>query len=311
MKRRRVRIDRLLIVIIILWVIILSLVFAFKNVLFKASDLKAEEVCEYDADIPIEFDIKLNSKRYLMSKNGEENQIVYALGEDEMFYPASLTKLLTLATALDYIDDYALIREVKEEDIAGLYEANASVLGLRAGDKISLNGALYGLILPSAADCANVLRDYVEEVSGKDFIALMNEKAQVIGMNDSHFSNVTGLFDEDNYSTLSDINKLLVYLWKIPKAKEVLTSFYYESDGYLFYATTYRHKDELSSSGAKVIGGKIGFTYESQYNYASIVEESDGTIWFLITGTASTLEDDADALGYIEDVHNILNTYYN
>ena len=106
-------------------------------------------------------------------------------------------------------------------------------------------------------------------------------------------------------------NKLLVYLWKIPKAKEVLTSFYYESDGYLFYATTYRHKDELSSSGAKVIGGKIGFTYESQYNYASIVEESDGTIWFLITGTASTLEDDADALGYVEDVHNILNTYFN
>ena len=76
MKRRRVRIDRLLIVIIILLVIILSLVFAFKNVLFKASDLKAEEVCEYDADIPIEFDIKLNSKRYLMSKNGEGNQIV-------------------------------------------------------------------------------------------------------------------------------------------------------------------------------------------------------------------------------------------
>lgn len=314
MRKRRIRLDRLFVLMIVLMMILAGTVFLagkFWQMIKEKGDAETLRVDIYDPLTDVKFDIELNSKRYLMSKETAEGNItVYSSGKDEMFYPASLTKLLTLAVVLDHVDDYSTALIVTDADIEGLYEADASVLGLNAGDVISIEGALYGLILPSAADCANVLSRYVEAVTGEEFVALMNEKAGEIGMNSSHFTNAAGFFDTDNYSTLNDINTLMAYLWQNEKAREIITTSYMEKDGYYFYATSYRFLEMMQSDKAKVIGGKTGYTYESQYNYACVIEEDDGTIWFLITGGATTLNGD-DSSAYAKDVSNILNTYFN
>lgn len=314
MRKRKIRIGRLIILLTILIVLFSGSIFLVGKIWDMiaggqfGSSLRADD---YDPEIDTKFDIELNSRRYLMSKETADGNItVYSSGKDEMFYPASLTKLLTLAVVLDHVDDYSTVLVTTADDIEGLYEANASVLGLNAGDTISIDAALYGLMLPSAADCANILSRYVETVAGSDFVNLMNEKAAAIGMNASHFTNPTGLFDTENYSTLSDMNTLMAYLWQNEKAREIITTSYSEKDGYYFYATSYRFLDTMQSDNAKVIGGKTGYTYESQYNYACVIEENDGTIWFLITGGATTLNGD-DSSAYAKDVHNILNTYFN
>lgn len=73
---------------------------------------------------------------------------------------------------------------------------------------------LYGVMLPSGAECCVALADTVAG-SVSDFVTLMNEKAEKLGMTGTHFSSISGLHREDHYSTAKDIALLLRYAIKM------------------------------------------------------------------------------------------------
>ncbi|MEI3340415.1 MAG: serine hydrolase [Eubacterium sp.] len=120
----------------------------------------------------------------------------------EKRYPASTTKILTAYLALKYgkLDDTLTV----SQDAIYTLMAGSSICGLKPGDKITLEDALYGLMLCSGNDAANVIAEYISGSTEK-FADLMNEEAKALGATQSHFVNAHGLPDEDHYTTAYDL----------------------------------------------------------------------------------------------------------
>jgi len=123
---------------------------------------------------------------------------------------ASTTKLMTAYVAMK---DLPLSKIVKAQPYE--YEYGESVMGLRAGQRISVEDLLYGLILLSAGDAANTLAiDSAGSV--KKFVAEMNRYAAALGLTDTHYANPVGLDQKGNYSSALDLATLSLELEKIP-----------------------------------------------------------------------------------------------
>lgn len=120
---------------------------------------------------------------------------------DEKAYPASITKVLTALVALEQgnMDDLVTISDYAVK----LASANAKI-GVKEGEVYKLRDLMYGMLLPSGCDAAKAV---AEQVGGSEegFAALMNAKAQELGMTHSHFTNASGLHDDDMYTTARDL----------------------------------------------------------------------------------------------------------
>ncbi|MDY5333528.1 MAG: D-alanyl-D-alanine carboxypeptidase family protein [Vescimonas sp.] len=130
-----------------------------------------------------------DSGRVLYEKNGRQRMLI-----------ASTTKLMTALVALEQ----GTLTDVVT--VTASHMAEGSSMYLRAGEKLTLEELLYGLLLCSGNDAALA----VTECAGglEPFVALMNEKAAALGMADTHFANPNGLDDEEHYSTARDMAQL-------------------------------------------------------------------------------------------------------
>lgn len=143
-----------------------------------------------------------------------ESNVILAYGDDPTFsvngleknadekaYPASITKVLTALVALEQgnMDDLVTISAYAVK----LSSANAKI-GVKEGEVYRLLDLMYGMLLPSGCDAAKAV---AEQVGGSEsgFAELMNEKAQELGMTHSHFTNASGLHDDDMYTTARDL----------------------------------------------------------------------------------------------------------
>lgn len=119
----------------------------------------------------------------------------------EKLYPASTTKILTAYIALKYgnLDDVITVSEK-----AGTPSYDSSICGIHPGDQLTLEQALYGLLLVSGNDAAVAIAEYI---SGDDaaFADLMNQEAKKLGATKSHFVNPHGLHDENHYTCAYDL----------------------------------------------------------------------------------------------------------
>ena len=168
----------------------------------------------------IEFD--LNSKNAILY-NLDENMVLYEKNATEQISIASMTKIMTAIVALENIEDLDEKVILTSADFYGLEEANASVAGFKVGQSLTYRDLLYGLLLPSGADAAQALTRTV--AGGKsNFVKMMNEKAENLSLDDTHFMNETGLDEEEHYSTVEDVAKLFQYALKNEEFKKMITS---------------------------------------------------------------------------------------
>ena len=309
-QRRRLRIDRLVLVILVILLVAGTGTFGvywIYNRLFNRS--KPVVADQYDPDVKLKLNIPLSTDKYLLSRmKGQDNYVVYANNEKVKIYPASLTKLMTLKVALDNIDDLDETMIVNYRDLEGLLENDASVLGLNTQDEISIRNILYGLILPSGADCARLLERYLYE-HDIDMITAMNLEAQRLGMHDTNFNNPIGMFDENNYTTLTDLNLLCSALMQNETAVEILETYYREDDGYIFRSTARNYESRFTERSTKIMGGKTGYLPESGLNYFAIIEETNGRkSLLLLAGCDPTSEKGRNA--HFEDALKILDNYF-
>lgn len=126
-------------------------------------------------------------------------RVLYDDGKDEPCYPASTTKVLTALIALERLplDKIVIVPKIAEG-------VEGSSIYLKAGDKITVEDLLFGLMLRSGNDAAVTL---ATEIAGgiDEFASLMNEKAKTLGASNSHFVNPHGLHDENHYTTSYDL----------------------------------------------------------------------------------------------------------
>ena len=142
---------------------------------------------------------------------------------DARIYPASMTKVMTVLVAAEHIENWDETFTMTQSIIDPLFLADASMAGFVHGEAVSMTELLYGAVLPSGAEATEALA-IVTAGSEEAFAALMNEKAQELGLQDTHFVDASGLHDENHYTTLSDMAIIMQAALDNPHCREVLTS---------------------------------------------------------------------------------------
>ncbi len=185
---------------------------------------------------------------------------------------------------------------------------NASVAGLKVGDIVTFNDLLYASILPSGADATQAL---AVSLCGSinAFVTKMNELASNIGMNSSHFVNVTGLDAPNHYSTVNDVLKLLKYALANTTFKKVYTTKeYYLSTGTLLETTIKKYNKTLNLDTSRIIGSKTGYTDNAGTCLSSLFNFQNHDMLIITIGapynrdTAYNLLDNLALIDYVD--HN-------
>ena len=249
------------------------------------------------------YALELNSK-YAVLYNLNDDKIVYDLNKDEKTSIASLTKIMTTLVAIENIDMLGSKVTITKDMLKGLIEADASVAGLKIGDKVTYKDLLYCTMLPSGADCANAL---AVSISGNvtSFLDLMNEKVKSLNLTNTHFSNVIGLDDKDNYSTVNEIAIILKDALKKDVFKEVFeASNYTLSNGLNVNSTMRLSAKSKGVDISYILGGKTGTTDDAGKCLASTSYDEANDINYLLVTVGSDY-----TYGNILDASNIY-TYY-
>ena len=143
-------------------------------------------------------------------------EILYEKEADRSIYPASMTKIMTSIIAFDLIKSGDLKLDEKfiiSEKAWRLSTAGYSSMFVMVGDEVSVENLLKGIIVASGNDACIALAEGIAGTE-EEFAMLMTAKAQEIGMENTNFSNSSGMNDPDNYSTVRDILIMSHYLIK-------------------------------------------------------------------------------------------------
>ena len=135
----------------------------------------------------------------------ETGEIVFEKDADTVRYPASTTKILTVLLGIMFVED--LYQTVTVSETAVAVPSDSSTMYLQAGEEIRFIDVLYGTMLLSGNDGANVI---AETVSGSisRFVDLMNETAQLYGCTSTHFANAHGYHDDNHFTTARDMARI-------------------------------------------------------------------------------------------------------
>jgi len=222
-------------------------------------------------------------------------------------YPASMTKIMTLLVAYEHIENPDEVFTVTNTIIDPLYRAEASLAGFSAGEEVTLRDLMYGTILPSGAEAAVSLAIYTAG-SEEAFVALMNEKAEEMGLTDTHFMNCSGLHHKDHYSTAVEIAMILNYTMQYEECRTILSTYQYttaptnkHAEGVSMASTMFSRMYGNEPDGVTIRAGKTGYTNEAHQCLASYGEDDlTGEAYIVVT---------ADAEGKFEPVFDAIKLY--
>ena len=239
-----------------------------------------------------ELDISGINSPYAVLMQVRGGRVIGEINGEQQMYPASMTKIMTTIVAIENLKDLDQEITLTNEMFEGLYEQDATQAGFQPGETVRAIDLLYGVMLPSGAECCIALADTISG-SEADFVTLMNEKAAKLGMSGTNFCDTTGLHDANHYSTAKDIAVLLKYALRKDTFREIIESPYHSTpatnihpDGITFYSTMFKNLSDTVVTDGQIMGGKTGYTGEAGHCLASFAE-IDGTEYILVTGGAS------------------------
>jgi len=234
------------------------------------------------------------SKQYALV-DGETGTLLNSKNSDSQVPIASTTKIMTAIVALE---NYSL-----DELVTVPYEATTqtpTVVFLRTNEKITVSELLHCLLIKSGNDSAYALASHMDKTDFSNtelFINKMNQKADELGMTDTHYMDSAGLSDE-GYSTANDLATITRYALQNPTFREIVSTpkyvatniektIYHSLENSNRLITTYQY------SGA--IGVKTGFTYEASHCLVGAATRGGHTLIAVILGTyADTATASAD-----------------
>lgn len=196
--------------------------------------------------------------------------ILYAKNVDEHEYPASITKVLTALIALEngqFSDNVTFSHEC----VAFMKPGDSSV-GLKEGNVISLEQALYATLLASANEAAYAVGENVGKNAGQDynwFVEQMNQRCQELGSMNSHFVNTNGLHDPEHYTCARDMALIGRELFNHPEFFTIVQTLNYvipESATTEEHVFQQKHKMLIPGNAnyyEYAVGGKTGYTSDA------------------------------------------------
>lgn len=247
--------------------------------------------------------LEIDSKNAILY-NMNDKSVIYEKNSEDIVQIASLTKIVTAITVIENTDNLDKEVTITKEMLKGL--DGYAKAGFKVGDKLTYTELLYALMLPSAADAAQAL---AIDVSGsiEEFSNLMNQKIEEIGVTNSMFDNPIGMDSENNYSTASDLSKILMYSLENETFKTLFNTNYYTiySINKKIEKTLIVTSNQYNLDTSIIKGAKTGFTYEAGMCLASTTS-IDGVDYLLIT-----LGADVRTINNLKDTIKIYEYYSN
>ena len=213
--------------------------------------------------------------------------VLYAYNADQKMFPASTTKLMTAALALEYgnPEDVVTVKQTAVDNIVSYGNDLRNSVYFLTGEKVNFMDMLDMLLVYSNNTAGNILAEHVAG-SIDAFVELMNTKAQELGCTGTHFVNTHGLHTEEHYTTASDLLKIAQYAFsneKIVAAMQKTT---------IKTPVTNKHKTQTTLANTNLlvssyklnglIAGKTGSTTAAGYCLVSACKEDDKVYYAVV-----------------------------
>lgn len=269
----------------------LALFLAF---LWAAPALAAGETTPPDVTAEAYLVMDAGTGQILIEKNGWQRN-----------YPASITKIMTIALAMEHCGGDLSQQVTVSYEAVHTLEPGSSHVALQPDEVVTLRDLFHATILASANDAANVLAEYTAG-SMEAFADLMNEKAAALGMNDTHFVNASGLHDGAHYTTAHDMAVLTRWAMTVPGFSEMFGATEYVmpptnkqaqerrwgTDNCMLVENKYQYEGTL--------GGKSGWTQEAGFTMVEAVERGGRTLLCVVLQCAKKYAKFSDCIALLD-----------
>lgn len=231
----------------------------------------------------LEFDI---TSDYVILYNLNDEEVLYEQNSEEKTQVASLTKIMATIVGIENNDNLDEEVTITKEALMGISEYTK--VGFKAGDKATVRDLLYGTMLPSGADAVNSLAIHTSG-SIDNFVDLMNDKVEELGLENTSFDNPVGMDSDNNYSTAKDMASILRYALENDTFKEVFMTMEYNisSIDKTVKSTLIGYSKSYGLDVTEINGAKSGFTDGAGLCLASIAT-IDEVNYLLVTLGAET-----------------------
>ena len=216
--------------------------------------------------------------------DGHTGKVLFSKDKDKKTYPASMTKIMTtliifekLANETLSLDDKFLVSE------KAWREREGSSMFVEVDKEIRVEDLLRGIIVQSGNDACIVV---AENIAGTEesFAKMMTQKAKEIGMKNTNFTNSTGMYDKDNYSTVYDIALLSMHLInEYPQYYHLFAETEFEWSG-----IKQNNRNSLLYKNMGVDGLKTGHLSKSGYGLAASAVDQNRRVISVVNGFEST-----------------------
>ncbi|MGN0658240.1 MAG: D-alanyl-D-alanine carboxypeptidase family protein [Emergencia sp.] len=225
--------------------------------------------------------------------------ILYEATTDTVFYeknadmelpPASMTKVMTAILVLEENPDLEGTLTVSENAVKHYYCSSMEYPHLKAGEIISYKDCMTYMLVPSANEAAT---SFAFEIGGdmETFVQMMNDKAEELGCEHTHFQDPAGLSSSDHYTTPRDMVKICRYAMSFDQFREAVSksegtvpASNMRDEGYDYYTTNYvKFPDDRYESpySRYVTGVKTGWTPAAGWCFSGCMEK-DGLVWYSV-----------------------------
>lgn len=238
--------------------------------------------------------LSLNSITYGFSINAKaavlmdpaSGGVLYSQDEHQRLPPASVTKVMTMLLVLEAVHQGRVKWDEMIRTSANAYGMGGSQVYLKEGEEFSLQEMFKAIAVVSANDASAAVAEHLYG-SVPDFVDAMNERAQQLGLKDTHFANETGLPDPAHYSSAYDLAVISRELLKYPEVLKY-TSIWLDSfrDGKFIL----RNTNELIRAYRGADGLKTGHTAEAKFCLSATAKKGDFRLLGVILGAASDAE---------------------
>jgi D-alanyl-D-alanine carboxypeptidase (penicillin-binding protein 5/6) len=197
-------------------------------------------------------------------------QVFYERNADQKAYPASTTKIMTALLALEdgnLDDEFMVGQEIEGTTIK--FTSESSLMGLQIGEMVTLRDLVYGLMLVSGNDAGEAIARHVSGTVD-NFVALMNQKAQALGMSGTHFTNPHGVHNDNHFTTARDLAKLTAYALQNKDFCEIMSTL-----SYTMPANNIRTQELVLVNTNRLLRAVEGDTVNTVYPYAIGVKTGD------------------------------------
>ena len=237
---------------------------------------------------------KLNSA-YAILIDLDEGSVLLQRNGWTVIHPASMTKIMTVLVAAEHILNYDTTAVVTQETIDYCIANDCSIAGFQAGEEVPIMDLFYGTILPSGADAAVTLAEYVAG-SHEAFVEMMNEKAEQLGIaGTAHFANCVGLYDEKNMCTVYDMAVILQAAMDNPLCSQVLglktrliSPSELHPEGISLSNWFIRRIEDHMPAGVVIQGAKTGYISQAGSCAASVARDGSGRRCLCVTAMAGS-----------------------